>query len=289
MNSTDKQYTIAQHAYGKTGVRLTKVTRHKDQHALIELTADIELEGEFQSAYQEGDNRLIIPTDTMKNTLYVLAQKSGVPGLESYGCTVVNHFLDRYPHVTKVTLRSREHPWRRIRVGDKRHPHAFCASGGECFTAVVSSDRTTLQITSGIEGLAVLKTSSSEFKNFLKDQYTTLEEIEDRILATTITANWNYRDADSNWWAFRDRLRETLLEVFATHQSRSLQHTLYAMASAALNACDGLQSITLHMPNQHRILVDPEPFGLVNSGELFVPADAPQGIITATVNRDKIT
>ena len=90
MNSTDKQYTIAQHAYGKTGVRLTKVTRHKDQHALIELTADIELEGEFQSAYQEGDNRLIIPTDTMKNTLYVLAQKSGVPGLESYGCTVVN-------------------------------------------------------------------------------------------------------------------------------------------------------------------------------------------------------
>lgn len=283
-----KQYAITQHSYGKTRVRLTRVTRHKDQHALIELTADIELEGEFQSAYKEGDNRLVVPTDTMKNTLYVLAQKSGVSSLESYGCTVVNHFLDRYPHVTQVTMHSWEHPWRRIRVGDKRHPHAFCASGAECFTSVVSSDRTTLQISSGIEGLAVLKTSGSEFKNFLKDPYTTLEEIEDRILATTITADWNYRDTDSKLWAYRSQIRETLLEVFATHQSRSLQHTLYAMASAALDACDGLQSITLRMPNQHRILVDLEPFGLVNSGELFVAAEAPQGIIKATVNRDKV-
>jgi urate oxidase len=283
-----KQYAITQHSYGKTQVRLTKVKRHKDRHALIEFTADIELEGEFQSAYKDGDNRLIVPTDTMKNTLYVLAQKSGMPSLESFGCTVVNHFLDRYPHVTGVSVRLREHPWRGIRVGGKRHPHAFCASGGECFMSVVSSDRTTLQITSGIEGLAVLKTSGSEFKNFLKDPYTTLEEIEDRILATTITADWNYCDADSKWSACRHQIRETLLEVFATHQSRSLQHTLYAMASAALNACDGLQSITLRMPNQHRILVDLEPFGLVNSGELFVPAEAPQGIIKATVDRDKV-
>ena len=279
---------MAQHSYGKTQVRLTKVTRHNNQHSLIELTADIELEGGFQSAYQDGDNRLIVPTDTMKNTLYVLAQQSGVPSLESFGCTVVNHFLDRYPHVTRVILRLREHPWRRIRVGGKRHPHAFCASGDECFTSVVCSDRTTLQITSGIEGLAVLKTSGSEFRNFHKDPYTTLEEIKDRILATTITADWNYRDTDSKWWAGRRRIRATLLEVFATHQSRSLQHTLYAMASTALDVCDGLQSITLRMPNQHRILVDLEPFGLVNRSELFVPTEAPQGIIKATVNRDKV-
>ena len=288
MNSIQKQYAITQHSYGKTRVRLTKVTRRNDQHALIELTADIKLEGEFQSAYKDGDNRLVVPTDTMKNALYVLAQKSGVPGLESYGCSVVNHFLDRYPHVTRVTVRLREHLWKRIRVGGKRHPHAFCASGGECFTSVVRSDRTKLTITSGIDGLAVLKTSGSEFRNFLKDPYTTLEEIEDRILATTITADWNYRDAVSKWSACRRRIRATLLEVFATHQSRSLQHTLYAMASAALDACDELQSITLRMPNQHRILVDLGPFGLVNSGELFVPTEAPQGIIKATVNRGKV-
>ncbi len=283
-----KQYAITQHSYGKTQVRLTKVTRRNDQHALIELTADIELEGEFQSAYQNGDNRLIVPTDTLKNTLYVLAQQSGVPSLESFGCTVVNHFLDYYQHVTQVSVRLWEHLWERIRVGGKSHPHAFCASGGECFTSVVSSDRTKLRITSGIDGLAVLKTSGSEFRNFLKDPYTTLEETEDRILATTITATWNYRDAENEWSVCRRRIRETLLEVFATHQSRSLQHTLYAMASAALDVCDGLQSITLRMPNQHRMLVDLEPFGLVNSGELFVPTEAPQGIIKATVNRDKV-
>jgi urate oxidase len=283
------QYPLTQHSYGKTQVRLTKVTRRNDQHALIELTADIELEGEFQAAYQDGDNRLIVPTDTLKNTLYVLAQQSGVPSLESFGCTVVNHFLDGYQHVTHVSVRLWEHPWERILVGGKSHPHAFCAPGGECFTSVVSSDRTKLRITSGIDGLAVLKTSGSEFRNFLKDQYTTLEETEDRILATTITASWNYRDADSKWSACRRRIRETLLAVFATHQSRSLQHTLYAMASAALDVCDELQSITLRMPNQHRLLVDLEPFGLVNRGELFVPTEAPQGIIKATVNRDKVS
>lgn len=287
MNSKQKQFAITQHSYGKTQVRLTKITRQIDQHDLIELTADIELEGEFQSAYQNGDNHLIIPTDTLKNTLYVLAEQSGVPSLESFGCSIVQHILDAYQHVTKVTVRLWEHPWERILVGGKRHPHAFCASGGECFTSVVSSDRTKLRITSGIDGLAVLKTSGSGFQNFFKDQHTTVEETEDRILATTITANWNYRDADPKWSTYRRRVRKTLLEVFATHQSRSLQHTLYAMASAALDACNGLQSITLRMPNQHRILVDLEPFGLVNSGELFLPTEAPQGIITATVNRGK--
>ena len=284
-----KQYSITQHSYGKNQVRLTKVTCHNGQDSLTELTADVELEGGFESAYMDGDNRLIVPTDTMKNTLYVLAQKNGVPNLESFGCTVVNHFLDCYQHVTHVTVRLWEHLWERILVGGKSHPHAFCASGGECFTSVVSSDRAKLRITSGIDGLAVLKTSGSGFQNFLKDQYTTLEETEDRILATTITANWDYRDADSNWSACRRRIRETLLEVFATHQSLSVQHTLYAMASAALDVCDGLQSITLRMPNQHRILVDLEPFGLVNSGELFVPTEAPQGIIKATVNRGKVS
>ncbi len=284
-----KQYSITQHSYGKNQVHLTKVSRHNGQDSLTELTADVELEGGFESAYVDGDNRLIVPTDTMKNTLYVLAQKNGVPNLESFGCTVVNHFLDCYQHVTHVTVRLWEHLWERILVGGKSHPHAFCATGGECFTAVVSSDRAKLRITSGIDGLAVLKTRGSGFQNFLKDQYTTLEETEDRILATTISADWNYRGTNNDWPACRRIVRTTLLEVFATHQSLSVQHTLYAMASAALDVCDGLQSITLRMPNQHRILVDLEPFGLVNSGELFVPTEAPQGIIQATVNRGKFS
>jgi urate oxidase len=284
-----KQYSITQHSYGKNQVHLTKVTRHNGQDSLTELTADVKLEGEFESAYMDGDNRLIVPTDTMKNTLYVLAQKNGVPNLESFGCTVVNHFLDCYQHVTRATIRLWQHLWTHIVVDGESHPHAFCGSGGECFTSVVSSDRAKLLITSGIDRLAVLKTRDSGFQNFLKDQYTTLEETEDRILATTITADWNYRGTHNDWPACRRRIRETLLEVFATHQSRSVQHTLYAMASAALDVCDGLQSITLRMPNQHRILVDLEPFGLVNDNEIFVPTAAPQGMIRATVNRGKVS
>lgn len=284
-----KQYSITQHSYGKNQVRLTRVTRHNGQHSLIELTADIELEGEFESAYTEGDNHLVVPTDTIKNTLYALAKQKGVLGLESFGCSVVKHFLDHFQHVSHATIRLWEHPWTRIVVDGKSHPHAFCGSGGECFTAVVSGDRTDLRITSGIDGLAVLKTSGSGFRNFLKDPYTTMEETDDRILATTITADWNYRGTDNDWPACRRLVRTTLLEVFATHQSLSVQHTLYAMASAALDVCDELQSITLRMPNQHRILVDLKPFGLVNDNEIFVPTAAPQGMIQATVNRGEVT
>lgn len=282
-----KKYAITQQSYGKNQVRLTKVTRHNGQDALIELTADVELQGEFESAYKDGDNRLVVPTDTIKNTVYVMAKKHGVPDLESFGCTVANHILDCYRQVSQVSVRLWEHLWERIQVGAKRHPQAFRAPGGECFTSVVCSDRTRLRITSGIDGLNVLKTSGSGFRNFPKDQYTTLEETEDRILATTVTAHWNYCDATNNWSACRHRVREILLEVFATHQSRSVQHTLNVMACAALDECSELRSITLRMPNHHRIPVDLAPFGLDNDNEIFAPIEAPQGMIQATVDRDK--
>ena len=95
------------------------------------------------------------------------------------------------------------------------------------------------------------------------------------------------------WWAAKDdwnaahaRVRRTLLETFAGHQSLSVQQTLHAMGVAVLDACPEIEYITLSMPNKHRILVDLKPFGLENANEVFVTTDEPYGTITGTLARE---
>jgi urate oxidase len=83
----------------------------------------------------------------------------------------------------------------------------------------------------------------------------------------------------------RDRIRTTLLETFAAHDSRSVQHTLYAMGEAALTASPDISEITLVMPNRHHLLVDLAPFGLDNPNLVFVATDRPFGLIEATLRR----
>ena len=278
-------HSISRQSYGKCDVNLTQVSRDKNRHSIIELTADIELDGDFEASYVAGDNRLVIPTDTMKNTVYALAKQRGVACLESFGQILVKHFVDSFQHVSRAMARLSEQPWRRISVDGSEHPHAFIGGGSLRHIATVSSDRSSLEITSGLDGLTVLKTTGSGFSGFLKDQYTTLQKTDDRIFATTISSKWDYREQNADWTHCRQVVRETLLEVFATHESHSVQQTLYAMASAVLEACAALKSITLNLPNQHRLLADLKPFGLDNENEIFVPTSEPYGVISATVER----
>ena len=95
-------------------------------------------------------------------------------------------------------------------------------------------------------------------------------------MATSITAAWTYRPETSDFSA-RAAIRRALVETFAAHQSRSVQHTLYAMAEAALAACADVTQITLTLPNRHHLLVDLKPFGLDNPNEIFVATDQPSG------------
>jgi len=230
-----------------------------------------------------------VPTDTLKNTIYALAKQHAVTSIESFGQTLAQHFIAEFDHVSRVTVRLSEQPWQRILVDGSEHDHAFSAAGSERYTAVVSSDRQSMKTTSGLNGLVVLKTTGSGFGGFLQDRFTTLRESDDRIFATTITAEWDACNPDIDWASCRHNVRQKLLEVFATHDSASVQHTLYAMAIAVLDTSEAIQSITLKMPNQHRLLVDLEAFGLANPNEIFVPTREPYGMICATVKRDSET
>lgn len=151
---------------------------------------------------------------------------------------------------------------------------------------MVRVDDTGTHIEGGIENLVVLKSGRSSFEGFLVDDYTTLAETDDRVLATNVTARWGVAGRAADWDELTARAHDTLLSVFADHDSASVQHTMYDMGTATLDACPEMGWIRLSMPNLHHHVVDLSPYGLDNPNEVFVATDRPFGAIEATVVRD---
>ncbi len=285
---------LAAQSYGKSRVRLTKVTRHPDRHDLAEISVDIVLKGEFEASYVDGDNRLVVATDTMKNTVYALAAGHPLETIEEFAATVASHFIARNPHVTAATVRIVEENWHRLagRAGGP-HPHAFVTGGVGRRTCRVRHTRDHMLVEAGITGLAVVKTTDSSFKNFLRDELTTLPDADDRIFGTSIEACWCYgADGIAGWQAAdynaaHATVQHALLDTFAHHESLAVQQTLYDMAASALVACPAIEEIEIEMPNQHRIPMDLSAFGLPNRNEVFVTTSEPYGLIRATLRRSE--
>ncbi|HJU64293.1 MAG TPA: urate oxidase, partial [Gemmatimonadaceae bacterium] len=179
------------------------------------------------------------------------------------------------------------HGWSRLTHEGRPHPHAFVRDSSERRVVVVHGSGAGLTVEAGIEGLVVLKTSRSGFTGYPRDRYTTLPETTDRLLATSVSTRWRYGGSDLDFDACWRSTREAMLRRFAEHDSRSVQHTLYAMAEAALDACPAIIEIRMTMPNKHHLLVDLLPFGLENDNAIFVPTDEPHGLIEAVVTRTR--
>jgi urate oxidase len=275
--------TLSWNRYGKSCIRLVKVRRTAERHELVDLTVDVQLEGDFGAVYVDGDNSRCLATDTMKNTVYALARTEGIDHVERFALRLADHFAGK-PAVSRARISAVEHRWDRVPADGRRHSHAFVQPGDEQWTTAVTRDAQGADIVSGLRHLVVLKTADSAFSGFPRDPFTTLPETDDRILATSITASWKYRSGTTDF-AARDRIRSALLETYATHVSRSVQQTLYAMGEAALAACADATEITLTLPNRHHLLVDLAPFGLDNPNEIFVATDQPFGLIEATIRR----
>ena len=274
---------ITWNRYGKSRVRLVKVRRAADPHGVLDLTIDMSLEGAFEAVYTDGDNQSCLATDTMKNTVYAFARRDHIDHVEVFASQLAEHFAGK-PGVSLVRIDVAEHPWEALTVAGRPHPHAFARRGEEEWTALVTLSKSGLTVTSGLRGLVVLKTADSAFAGFPRDEYTTLPDTRDRLLATAITAAWRYGPGFSDF-AARTAVRAALVETFASHRSESVQHTLYAMGEAALAACAGVTEIHLSLPNRHHLLVDLAPFGLDNPNEIFVATDQPFGVIEARISR----
>jgi urate oxidase len=278
---------LGENNYGKQRVRLLKRSKRDGQYDIKELTLGIRLEGDFETAHTQGDNSKILPTDTMKNTVYALARRHSIESPEQFCLMLLEHFLSRNPQVSRAQIDASETLWMRLPAASGQfHPHTFTRSGEEKRTASVRGSRQENTVIAGIEELVVLNATNSAFELFLRDEYTTLKEDRNRILATVIRASWTYRSGSMRFDETWNGVRQALLETFAAHDSESLQQTLYAMAEAILKRFQEIREISLSLPNKHYNLLDLSPLGLDNPGEIFLPTDEPHGLIEATLRND---
>ncbi|KAL7680226.1 putative uricase [Plasmopara halstedii] len=326
---------LLHHEHGKGRVRMLKVTRTPAKHSVFQLEAQVLLEGALAaSAYYDGDNSHVLPTDSIKNTVWVLAKKHEFASLEDFGIILAEHFVMKHPEIVSLAkVKLFEMPWERLVLPDSKgvmrpHHHAFVSAspGFSTATYVSAALRFSLKkwrihayyladsdlsnsvtarkskygdpevtVQGGVDGLKALKTTQSAFVNFLRDEFTTLEDAPDRLVSTCISSTWTYI-SETTRGDFATKaavIKNVLLETFAGPAdvgvpSPAVQFTLYKMGEAVLEKCSYVKEITISMPNIHNNPIDLSRFGCKNihpHGEVFLPIDEPHGIISATIVR----
>jgi urate oxidase len=273
-------------AYGKNAVNLSKIIRHKEYHEFRQISVNIALEGDFETVHTLGDNSKILPTDTQKNTVYALAKEHFTDSIEGFGLYLANHFTSNNAQLSQVKIEITEHLYHRPSFNGVKHPHAYVSSGNEKRTTQIIQNAHSITVTSGIKDLLILKTTDSAFYGYIKDPYTTLQETNDRILATQCEASWVYDTTALNFDVMFAGVRLRFLETFAFHKSLSVQQTLYAIGEDILKENEHIKKISIIMSNKHHIPFNLHQFGIENDNEIFIATDEPYGYITGTVERD---
>jgi urate oxidase len=277
---------LGKNRYGKSRVRLSRIAREGDRHLFNEWKVRVLLEGDFETSFTEADNSKVLPTDTMKNTVYYVARGSKAATIEEFAMELGDYLLENNAQVSGVSVEVEQRAWERLLVDGAAEPTTFKLGGPELQTVRAVRDKgREWSVTSGVDGLTILKTTKSEFTGYIKDKLTTLKPATDRIFGTSATVTWDYTSAKTDFAEARARILAALLREFAAHHILSVQHTLFDMGKAALQAAPEIARIKLTMPNLHHLLSDLSPFGQDNPNHIFVPIDEPHGYIEATVER----
>lgn len=280
-------FELGPNRYGKAGIHLATVLRGEDRHEFAEREIEVRLEGAFEDVHVQGDNATVLPTDTMRSSACALAFEHPQEELERFALRYTKYLLRASPAASLAEAWMVERPWERIVIDGEPHPHAF-TRGAYRWTTHVLRERDGVRLSGGLDELYLLKTTGSAFSGFLKDQYTILSETDDRILATKLEARWRYAGTKLDFAAERVACRDAILATFAHHDdSRSVQHTLWHMGTAVLEAASNVEEITFSMPNLHHIAVDLSYCGIRNEGQVFVVTDKPSGRIEGTVRRSE--
>ena len=283
-------YELGENRYGKLRIRLVTVRRHPNHHDLRDLTVAVALEGNFTATHVDGDNARVVATDTMKNTVYAFARDrlDGPP--EAFGLGLARHFAG-YEVCSRALIDIQEHRWSRVVTAAGPAPDAFARTGDLTRLASVSAAADgSISVEAGLDDLTVMKTTKSAFSGFDRDRYTTLPEVDDRLMATKMRVTWGYTPdaAGAEGFPFDDawaRARTALLHSLAEHFSPSVQASIWIMATEMMDAEPSIDWVRMVLPNLHHWKVDLSPFGLDNPGEVFVSTTEPHGLIDATVRR----
>ena len=276
---------LIKHRYGKGRVRVMRIHRDGDRQEVSQLNIKAMLEGDFSRTFTHADNSVTVSTDTIKNIVNVVARENTGLSPEEFCQVLAKRYLDSYPQASKVSIVSHETKWSRLSFGGKPHPHSFVLDSNGRPTVQVEATRTASSLVSGIDGFAFMKATQSGWEMYLKDCYTTIPETNDRLCATSMVATWKWSRKPASYQAANTKILDTLLEVFSTTYSYSVQDSLYRMGEAALAAVPEISEISMACPNMHYILLNLSPFGLDNKNDVFLPTDEPHGQIECTVGR----
>jgi urate oxidase len=276
---------LGANSYGKAGNHLFKVLRATDRHEVRDYRVDVALTGDYDAVHTKGDNTGAMATDTMRNTVYAVAKQHDFDSPERYGLQLVDYLLTQ-PRVRVARVSVVEQRWDRITVDGRPHEHSFTKAAGGKHTAVVTGEGEQRAVTAGVDDLHVLKTTQSGWSNFLEGGYRTLKDTDDRILATSITASWDYREPAGDFGALWEGVHGRIASTFTDHFSPSVQHTIWRMGRAVLDDFEQIERISFILPNKHHLLYDLAPFGLDNDREIYWVTVEPFGRIEATVERD---
>jgi urate oxidase len=276
--------TLAHNTYGRQAVRLIKVGRRADRDEIKDVTVSVGLDGEFGAAYTSGDASRVLSMSDIQSAVYALAAQHPVEPIEAFGAALGHHLLERCPPASQARVEIAERPWARLVVHERPHPHAFALDKSEVRTAAVTTTREFSFVEAGVDGLAIVKNLHPAPAG---DEGTPAEPPAGggRLLATELRAIWLYADSDLAFDGCWRGIRQMLLDVFAEHRGDSLQETLYAMGSAAMEMFEEILEIRLAMPDNGCVPVETTTSGTETRNGIYVPTDEPFGLVEATVRR----
>lgn len=295
--------TLTSSTYGKENVKFLKVKKNATNPQIqdvIEATVLVLLEGAFDQAYTDADNSSIVPTDTVKNTILVLAKTTDVWPIERFAAKLATHFIEKYAHVSGVTVKITQDKWSKYEVNGQLHAHSFVHQGPEKkITNLYYKRSGDYKLSSSIKDLTVLKSTGSQFHGYNVCDFTTLKPTTDRILSTDVDAVWSFDSkklgsiynisklADAGLFdKVYNTAREITLNKFALESSASVQATMYKMATEILQAAEVVEDVSYSLPNKHYFLMDFSWKGLSNTDDqVFYPSPHPNGLIKCTVAR----
>ena len=277
---------LGKNQYGKAENRLVRIYRDKPRHEIHDVNVSVCLRGDFTAAHLAGDQSDVLPTDTQKQTAYAYAKEKGLQSIEDYALALARHFVHDVEPVLGARIEIEEYAWERAVVDGAEHDHTWVRKGQEVRTAAITVDDVGEWVIGGLKDLVILKSTGSEFAGFLTDPYTVLEPTRDRVMATSLVAQWRFTTTQVDWEATYAGVKAQMVKQFAVVQSRALQQTLYEMGKAVLETYPQIAEIRLSAPNKHHFVYDLSRFGLENDNEVFHADDRPYGLIQATVTRD---
>lgn len=269
------------------------------------------------SSFTQADNSVIVPTDTQKQTTYIMAKQNPIDPPEQFAAILASHFIETYSHIHKAHVDIIQHRWTRMTIDGKPHPHSFYRDGQE--TRLVKCTATEghgFAIQSTIKDLLVLKSTGSAFYGFdTKDPFTILPETQDRILSTSVECGWKWKNFStldevkseaSKFNPAWESARDITFDLFAKEESPSVQATMYKMCEAILEAVPLVHAVEYTLPNKHYFEISVYhhfracvPWltmdldlswyeGLKNTGkdaEVYAPQSDPNGLIHCLVTR----